>query len=209
MKRLLWLALIASIVATLLPFHNHAQATKYLRFVGARPTPSATPTPPAGIVGAYDYVGSIDSGPGCPTSLPTNAIGCAFIVKWAQIEPQSGQFDWSTIKSVLDHGYPVQIGIQTGMYGTPDSQPVCDSLTHSTTPTCQPWLSGISGVSTTNTKSTNNVPCSASLKIPNPGDSAYAAAYRGMLSAFDAKYGGNPQISYVSIAPISYLGNDI
>lgn len=206
------IALIAGLFA--FAFIPSVTATNYLRFYGGGPTPTITPTPPPGsnLIGSFYLAGTSDSTGGCPSSLPAEAKGCAVNIKWARVEPTNGGFDWSYVDAqlgTLKTGQSLQLEIITGIGGTPNSQAVCNSL-NPAVPNCTPWLSGARGIPTKWWKgSQQNLGCGANVVIPDPTDPTYIAAYRGLLAAINAKYGGNSKISFVNIAPISLIGNDI
>ena len=212
MKGFIGIAL--TVLVLLVPFFSRATEPKYLRFYGSAPTPTPTPTPSPGsnLIGAYYFVGNNDAKGGCPASLPSNAKGCAINVKWARVEPTNGTFDWSYVDNILNNlqaGKSLQLEIITGAAGTPNSAAVCGSL-NPAVPACTPWLSGASGIPTKWWKgSQQNLSCGANVVIPDPTDASYIAAYRGLLTAVNSHFGGNPKISYVNIAPISLIGNDI
>lgn len=189
------------------------------------PTPTSTPTP----TGVYYYPGQYTtwntgtSTNNCNTANLTDPdiTGCVMPIKWAALEPRNGVFDWSAITAVenqLPAGKFLQLNIVTGEGGSPTSQGVCDSVNNQTepppSPTCQPWLFGITGVSSqwekigANGKGQQNIAACAPLLEPNPADASYQTAIKGFYAALQSHFAVDNKISYILLNPMSHYGSD-
>jgi hypothetical protein len=154
---------------------------------------------------------------GCPNILPPNVTGCKFVVKWAQVEPHKGVFDWTVITNQESHditNYPLQIEILTGEAGTPNSTAVCNSFTpENGAPRCHEWLASAEGInmhmrSHTSGLASHIPPCTPTYDN-YPGDPAYQTALAGLETAFHQYFARDPKIALVSINPMSELGHNM
>jgi hypothetical protein len=158
-------------------------------------------------------------GQNCPSTLPAHVAGCWFAVKWAQLEPQKGVYDWYAIthqESFDTTNYPLQVLVQLGESGVPNSAAVCNSfIPENGAPACHTWLASAQGIKT-------HFPIGAVLGKPiagippcvptydnYPGDATYQAALAEFERAFHNRFAGDPKIALVSINPISYLGHNM
>jgi hypothetical protein len=158
------------------------------------------------------------TGNGCPSTLPPNVKGCFFSVKWAQVEPQRGVYDWTVITNQESYdtaNYPLQVEIETGESATPNSQAVCQSFkAENGAPTCTPWLASAQGINihiralNTGAPVGNIPPCTATYSN-YPGDPTYQAALAELETAFHNQFADDPKIALVSINPISELGHNL
>lgn len=112
-------------------------------------------------------------------------------VKWSDLEPTQGNYDWSSIDNYLNlaaHATTnVRIHVQGGQLA-----PVSGSNT---------WLADISGgtVSVKNSKDVTTAPCGL---YWNP---AYMAAYATFVAAMGARYDGNPRVVSINNAGCSLI----
>lgn len=110
-------------------------------------------------------------------------------VKWSDLEPAQGVYDWSIIDNYLT-AHPtvnVRIHVQGGQFA-----PVSGSNT---------WLADISGgtVDVYNTKDAINVPCGLYW------NATYMAAYATFVAAMGARYDANPQVASINNAGCSLV----
>jgi hypothetical protein len=139
-------------------------------------------------------------------------------VKWAQLEPQNGVHDWTVItnqESSDTTNYPLQVEIQVGENGTPNSAAVCNSFTpESGAPACQAWLASAQGINThmrargSGAWIGNIPPCSPTYDN-YPGDATYQVALANLETAFHQRFAADPKIALVSINPMSELGHNL
>jgi hypothetical protein len=170
------------------------------------------------IKGVYTKASSVQ-GRKCPSTLPAHVAGCFFSVKWAQLEPQQGVYDWYAItyqESFDTTNYPLQVEIQVGESGVPNSAAVCNSFTPERgAPACHPWLASAQGINThfraggvTGHEVGGIPPCKPTYDN-YPGDAGYQAALAGFETAFHNRFAGDPKITLVSINPMSELGHNL
>lgn len=154
-------------------------------------------------------------------SLPTGFDGCFVKVLWAQIEPQSGVFDWTVIDQEIDadtSNTPIEVLVQTGETGTPNITAVCNNFTTETgAPACQNWLApvqlggSVESVETHLAMASGGIAQCHKMYDPYPGDSTYQAALRGLYSAWKSHfstYTGGSNIVGVSVEPASDAGHN-
>jgi hypothetical protein len=171
----------------------------------------------AAIKGVY-YKVSLVKGEHCPSTLPANVTGCSFRVKWAQVEPRNGVYDWYSItnqESLDTTNYPLQVEIEVGESGVPNSAAVCNSFTpESGAPTCWPWLASAQGIHTHYRRGAaaggwgdGIAPCAPTYEN-YPGNIKYQTALAMFERAFHNRFAGDPKIALVSINPMSENGHN-
>ena len=178
------------------------------------PVPSPVPTLPN--IGLFEWMGIS----ACPASLDSHMVGCAFTVRWADLEPQDGVFEWRPItdrEALYSSSNPLQIFVLMGAGGSPTTNALPNSQYRLGCPHCvqalpEPtWLAD---------EGTTTIPinwdyvqglfshCTV-LNEPWIGDANYQTKFKAFIDAFATKFGSDPKVALIGIPPMSHWGFDV
>jgi len=212
-------------------FNTNATYSQWYLGTGAAPT-----TPSKGVY--FMITTGTQAVPASNSPIWPHTAGVFYPIYWAAVEPGISStgtaslacasatapdncFDWTdTVDNILnnlpDTTKTVQVKIDMGAYGSPMNLAPCTVRYNNTViPNCSPWLAnaGATGITVHSDQGPNKAlggyPAGTALIDPDPTNSVYQAAWKGLVNGFERKYHGNSQIALVSITPSSGNGGNL
>lgn len=174
--------------------------------------PSPIPTLPN--KGLFEWIG-VNS---CPSPLDSHMIGCAFTVRWADLEPADGTFEWRPItdrEGLYTSANPLQIFVLTGAGGAPTTAIQTAALYRNACPHCiqgtsTGWLGSLVTTIPINWDYVTALyPSCTVLNEPWVGDAVYQTKLKAFIDAFAAQFGSDPKVALIGIPPMSHWGFDV